>query len=134
MRVVLVVVIVMAKQHVFRQRLGDGHDIPPFGQIAHEVFHLRFEVKAVPQNEIGARYRRDICARLPIGMRIDAGAHECLHLNEIAADLADGIRDHAGRRDDIEPRFGMRRRLCNGKRDGKSHGRCGGEKPSAVHA
>ena len=56
----------------------------------------------MPKHQIGAGHRDDVGAGLAIGMRIDAGAHQGLDRDQIAADLARGVGDHAGGGDDLQ--------------------------------
>ena len=94
----------------------------------HELLHLGFQIKAVPQNQIGARQRRNVSACLAIGVWVNARAHQCSHLNQVAAHLACRVGDHAGGGNDIELLRLRQRRAGRGKTYGKNqHGACGGE-------
>jgi len=99
MRVVLALVVLVPDQQVFRHRFADGDDIAPPGQLVHEFLHLRFEIEAVPEHEIGLGHGEDVGARLTIGMRIDTRPHQRLHIDQLAAHLSNGVGDHAGRGD-----------------------------------
>jgi hypothetical protein len=102
MRIVAVFVIVMGNQQVARQFICDGDHRAGLAEFEQEVFHLCLEVEPMPQDEIRAGGRDDIAAGLAIGMRVDARAHQCRYLHEVAAHFPRGIGDHAGRRDDFQ--------------------------------
>jgi hypothetical protein len=77
MRVVAVRIIVMRNQKVARQVVRNRDHGAGFAEFDQEFLHLRLEVETVPQDQIGIRRCDDIAARLAVGMRIDAGPHEC---------------------------------------------------------
>ena len=56
----------------------------------------------MPEHEVGLSHGDDVGARLPIGMRIDSGAHQCPDLDRLPANPACGVCDHAGRRDHLD--------------------------------
>ena len=66
-----------------------------------EVFHLGFQKEAVPEDEIGLCHGRNIGAGLAIGVRVNTRSHQGAHLDNVATDLAGGVGDHAGCRNDL---------------------------------
>ena len=116
-------VVLRTNQQVLRHRTGHGDNRLVLAEMQQEVLHLGLEIEAVPEHQIRLRHGGDVGAGLAIGMRVHARPHQGPHLDQIATDLRDGIGDHAGRDDHVEPllsggpaggqRHGERRRGCN---------------------
>jgi hypothetical protein len=113
MRVVAVCVIVVGNQQVARQLVGDGDHRAGFAEFDQELLHLRLEVETVPETRSAFAVRDDIAARLPIGVRVDARAHQAAEtLDQVAADFPRCVGDHAGRSDDGHTLLRARAKGC----------------------
>ena len=102
MRIEAVFVILVRQKQVTRQAFGDGQHVSAAGKIFEELFHLRFEIKAMPQNDIRPRRCHDVRPGLTVRMGIDARPHKRLDRNDFSTHHASRIGDHAGRGDDAD--------------------------------
>src|SRR5690606_13276246 len=101
-RIIPVSVDAVIEQLVLGERFGERDDWLALGETPEEVFELRLEIQAMPENGISLRHGDDIRAGLPVRMWSGARAHERRHLDAIAADMPQCVSDHAGGGDDVE--------------------------------
>ena len=94
MRVETTVVVVMAQELALGHALADGDDRQPVSQVQEELLHLRLEVQAVPEHQVGLDDPRDVAAGLAIGVGINAGPHQGVDLGPIAGHLPGRVGDH----------------------------------------
>ena len=74
------------------------------------VRELRLEVRAVEEDEVGLDEVGHVALARLVEVRVDAGAHQRLDPDAIAADALGGIRHHPRRGDDPERELGGPRR------------------------
>ena len=120
MRVKAAFIVLMGNQQVAWNVLG--HRLYPAlpAEVAKEIFHLRFEIQTVPQDQIGPCQCNDVAPRLTVGMRVHARAHQPLHGDPCATNNLSGVGDHACCRDHVQRRGGrsigcQRGKCCRGR-------------------
>ena len=99
MRVEAAIIFAAGEQPVRGNGFGHSDHVGAPRQARQKLLHLRFEIKAVPQHEVGTQHKRDVRTGLTVAVRIDARSHQRLDLYAVTAHAARGVRDHAGRGD-----------------------------------
>jgi hypothetical protein len=83
------------------QPLGDPDGPCRLGPLFEQVGHLPFQVQSVEKHQVGRFDPSQVPRRRHEQVRVHAGAHEGVHLNELTADGPRRVGNHAGGRQDL---------------------------------
>ena len=116
-------------------RLADGDGAAALADLLEHVGHLRLQVEALEEDDVGALEATQVAFAGLVDVRVDAGAHQVLHAHPLAADAGDSVTDHADRGDRGDPllrrEVGQHRladRAAAGEHSGEERSHCRGKK------